>query len=120
MQYRVIMETSDHSLTPTLYDIDISLSLGIQDDSNSEDGVSIEVHSNPSFGETVIFYDIATRADVSINVFDLTGRNQYSEVFENSLSGSHTLNLGSFAPGLYFCSVYVNDLSDVISFVVTE
>ena len=70
----------------------------------------IQIHSIPS---TIISFDIAEMDNVSLNIFDLTGRQVASLINEFMIPGSHqiTWNPGLLPSGVYLVELVVGDRS---------
>ena len=65
------------------------------------DGVSI--HPNPTIDKLEINFTLIKNTDLLINIFDLTGREIYSETFEDSNAGDNNLiiDVRNFVSGIY-------------------
>ena len=59
---------------------------------------------NPSHGNPALAFDLATRGDVRVEVFDLSGRRVQAATLKSVTPGPHTVPLdpaGELRPGLY-------------------
>lgn len=101
LQYRVILATLDPSLTPVLDELTVTWDqLGIEGNPNS--GISLSLVSNPAYGTAVFRITSPEQSEVSLRIFDLSGRMVRNIV--NTLDpGSHLLSADDLPPGIYLC-----------------
>lgn len=82
-------------------------SVGIKDETGNSKAL-LSIYPNPSSGgEATIIYDFENSvSSTSLNVYDLSGKNIYSEKLNNNI-GLHTYNLNTsaFNSGMYFVTI---------------
>lgn len=82
-------------------------SVGIKDETGNSKAL-LSIYPNPSSGgEATIIYDFENSvSSASLNVYDLSGKNIYSEKLNNNI-GLHTYNLNTsaFNSGMYFVTI---------------
>ncbi len=75
-------------------------------------GISLEVYPNPSFGNAVIKYGLPERANMTLRLYDISGRlvkSLYSGIQEK---GYYTINVGAYhdtPAGIYFIKLETNN-----------
>ena len=64
---------------------------------------SIEVSPNPSNGEFVVAFDLASSSNFQLSLYDITGKLAHVQNLENTIVGNNqvALNLAKLKPGLY-------------------
>ena len=119
-QYKVILHTSNPSVTPALEDVTVTWDpLGIE---GGEPSVLqlLPFAPNPATGNAVIRFSLPEQATVELRVFDLTGR-LVSEIQGDEYSpGFHDILVGDLSPGIYFCRMTSGDFTATQRFVVIE
>lgn len=118
-QYKVILQTSDASITPALEDITVTwnpLGTGVSDSVVLE---LLPCAPNPSVC-SVIRFSLPESASVEISIFDLSGR-LVSEIYGDEYSsGFHDVLLEDLSPGIYFCRMVSGDFAATQRFVVID
>jgi hypothetical protein len=101
LQYRVILATQDPSISPVLDELTVTWDqLGMEESPDS--GISLSVMPNPASGTAVLRITSPEQAEVSLRIFDLSGRMVRNIV--NTLDpGSHLLSTDDLLPGIYMC-----------------
>ena len=119
-QYRVILQTSDSTVTPVLDDVTITWnSLGIVGIAADELQL-LPISPNPSSGFPVIRFSLPESGSVELSVFDLSGR-IVREVGEYEYSaGYHDLQLENMYSGIYFCRITFGESVATQRFVVID
>ena len=78
------------------------------------------VSPNPSWGEFAIGYSVPHASDVTIDIYDVTGRLLCRAAAGEYSEGLHQLKLSGFCPGLYFCRMRAESFSSTERFVVVR
>lgn len=84
---------------------DVAVTTGIdQDNVPQADASGISVYPNPFSGKTTIRYNLTQRGEVSLNVFDINGKQVASLVNGDQESGPHdaTFDAAGLNDGVYF------------------
>lgn len=118
-QYKAILRTSLDSITPILNDVTVGWhSLGFGE-GEPELPKFYPISPNPcSFLQ--VKFELPETLSIQISIFDLSGR-LVSEIKVNELSpGLHSLDLGHFLPGIYFCRMISEDFSVTNRFAMLE
>ncbi|HTF03747.1 MAG TPA: T9SS type A sorting domain-containing protein [Bacteroidia bacterium] len=95
--------------------------VGINEEGNT--GIALEQNvPNPSNGTTMIRYNIANSADVSLEVYDVTGKLVETVDQGQQVAGQHQvdLNTSAYAPGVYFYTLNVDGVKVTRKMIVTE
>ena len=74
--------------------------------------VRLEVYPNPSFGNAVIKYGLPEKANVSLRLYDISGRMVKTLYSGAQEKGYHTINVGTYCnmpTGIYFIRFETND-----------
>ncbi|MDM7993076.1 MAG: FG-GAP-like repeat-containing protein [Candidatus Fermentibacter sp.] len=120
LQYRVILSTSDPSVTPTLEDVTFTWnSLGLEEDANPAE-VELRIVSNPSVGSPSIEFGLPSGMEASLTVHDLAGRVVAATEPGYCSAGWHSENLGELPSGVYIVSLTAGETGAVERFVVIE
>ncbi|MFZ4399617.1 MAG: right-handed parallel beta-helix repeat-containing protein [Bacteroidales bacterium] len=79
--------------------------------------LSLSNHPNPFKGTTTIDYTLPYEGKVIIEIFDILGQRVSIAVNEIETAGAHTLVLDAktFAPGVYTCTLQLNNSGKVIN-----
>ena len=98
------------------FTLSVYTDIASNDDENiivPEDITLHNAYPNPFNPSTVISFDIAEMGDVSLKIFDLTGRQVASLINEFMIPGSHkiTWNPGLLPSGVYLVELVVDDRS---------
>ncbi len=75
---------------------------------------------NPTFGSVSVILELPSSARVSISLYDISGRIAGVLPPTELLSGTHSMILGEFRQGIYFCVAELADLRVATSIVVVE
>jgi hypothetical protein len=67
------------------------------------------IYPNPATDQLTIEFDKKRSIETSIALFDITGKVVYSEVVNSAATETHTINLYSFAEGLYLIRISNNE-----------
>ncbi len=68
-------------------------------------GISLEIYPNPSFSNPVIKYGVPERADISLGLYDISGRLVKTLYSGTQEKGYHKVNVGAYhdtPTGIYF------------------
>jgi len=121
LQYRVILRTTDTTITPTLDEVTFSWNpLGIEGGEEPEQFELLPMCPNPANSTSMLRFNVPKPMSVSLSVFDLTGRLIYEQIQENYSSGCYSITLTDLTPGIYFCRIASSDQEDIQRFVVVE
>jgi len=82
--------------------------------------VSLTPSMNPTFGSVSVILELPSSARVSISLYDISGRIAGVLPPTELLSGTHSMILGEFRQGIYFCVAELADLRVATSIVVVE
>ena len=119
-QYKVILETSDSSVTPVLDDITITWNpVGI----NGGDANALQLLSvvpNPTSGSPVARFSLPANGTAEFAVFDLSGRIVQEIQEDEYSSGYHDILLEDLSPGIYFCRMTAGEFTATQRFVVID
>ncbi len=75
-------------------------------------GISLEVFPNPSLGNTVIKYGVPEKADISLGLYDISGRIVKTLYSGTQEKGEHKVNVGAYhntPTGIYFIRLDTGD-----------
>lgn len=97
---------------------------GVENQENSPEKPTINnllpSYPNPFNNQTVIIYQIAKNADVSISIYDLLGRKVNEFIFRNQTAGEYNVNWNgtdesgkSVSSGIYLVSLQAGNFRDV-------
>ena len=123
VQYRVVMDTSDPSLTPVLYDITLSWNENGVEDQEVPFIRSIEFlpfSPNPVNGRPVARFSLVEPNDVELTVFSISGRVVDRANASGYPAGYGNIILRELPPGLYICRMTSGGVSGTRRFIVTE
>ena len=122
LQYRVILQTEDPSITPVVKGVSFSCNtyLGINEPGSTEIvSWGFVPAANPSSGNCVIQVSLPHQATVDLLLYDVTGRvvARYSQ----ELSGdTHPVVFNDIAQGVYFCTMHTGDFNATERIVVLK
>jgi hypothetical protein len=109
VQYRVFLETIDPNITPVLEDVTVSWGefVSIEDEYQTAIPSAFRLlpnYPNPFNARTSISYDIPIRSDVTLEIYDLLGREVETLVNANQSPGTYTVSwdAAGFPTGIYF------------------
>jgi PKD repeat protein len=74
---------------------------------------NFRIYPNPSENDAVVYFSTETKSKVSVKVFDVLGKEVYSNLLGDLNAGNHNLILNKEilnSTGLYFVQLSVNDL----------
>ena len=119
IQYRVFLETSERFVTPVLEEISFLWdNMGIEE--GEESGIVLRpVVPNPLTGLVTISFAAPEFMQVTLNVYDLSGR-LISSVGDEYPEGVHSTELSGLSPGTYFIRMISGDFTAMQRFVVIE
>ena len=89
--------------------------VGVEEERNWELGIKnweLEVYPNPSFGNVLIKYGVPEKANVSLGLYDITGRLVKTIYSGTQEKGYHTINVGAYhdtPTGIYFIRLETNN-----------
>jgi len=80
----------------------------------------LRMHQNSLKSFVKLSFSVASSSFVSLNVFDLSGRNIATLASEQLSAGNYSrqLNVNGLANGVYYCRLYVGSLTDVQKIVI--
>ncbi len=95
--------------------------VGIEETETTFSNESLNIYPNPATETTNINFDLKSRQDVSIMVYDMRGRMVYTENLDNMSMGEHThqLSVSTFNKGIYVVKLIAGK-SEQISKIVVE
>jgi len=121
VQYRAVLYTANSDTTPHLKDVQILYSSGGTAEFHSSFSQAYSrIITNPSTGPVEAELNLLFPVPVEIIVFDLSGRLVKAFGETNYESGSQTLMLGVFSPGVYIVHFRLGELSLSNRFVVVD
>jgi hypothetical protein len=89
----------------------------------ASNGLSVgQNYPNPFNQETQITYSLTKSSDVTFSVYDLTGREIFTNDYNTVAPGNYVINLSanSFSPGVYFYTFNVDGTKVTKKMVITE
>ncbi|MDP4266347.1 MAG: T9SS type A sorting domain-containing protein [Bacteroidota bacterium] len=114
-----------YPLTSQVYDIDYIITanstLGIGQ--TKVDGLTVSQNMpNPAKGSTTINYELAKSANVSVEIFDITGKNVMTINSGKTASGKHSMNidLSKLSGGVYYYTFNADDTRVSKKMIVME
>lgn len=121
LQYRVILETSDPSISPVLAEVAFSYTyVGIAEGSSAEvDSWSLNALENPSYGLFSALVTVPEAGLVELTLYDVSGR-VVSEASQEFLTGKHSISFSGLAEGVYFCTMHAGEFSATERIIVLE
>ena len=122
LQYKVVLVTSDESISPELTDVEFSYTpqVGVSDGTSAHiDLWSVKAFSNPSHNLFSAIISVPEEARVELEIFDVTGRLVSGEARDFS-SGTHTLTFPGLDNGVYFCVMSAGEFTTSCRFVVID
>lgn len=78
------------------------------------------IYPNPSMGKFAIGYSVPHPSEVTIGIYDVSGRLVYSAAEGEHAEGLYDLQLSGFSAGLYFCRMRAESFSSTERFVVVR
>ena len=66
---------------------------------------SIEIYPNPSSGSFNLDINLTQQQDINLVIYDIMGKEIYSENYKDIISANHTIELGNIANGIYFAKI---------------
>ena len=83
---------------------------------NSPTTISLSVSPNPFSGYTALKFKLSSTADVSMQIVNISGKEIYSEKWQNMAPGDHsqTWTAGALNPGVYFIRMIFGDKIETI------
>ncbi len=113
LQYKVILQTPDSTITPILSDVIISYSTYVSIGESYTDDVdcfSLAPAQNPSFGDFAVKVSLPQSGIVELMLYDLAGR-VISEYSQELPGGTHLVYFNNLAEGIYFCTMHAGDFT---------
>jgi hypothetical protein len=120
LQYRVILRTDDPSASPVLEEVSFSWDpLGIIP--GEGDGPWLRaVPSNPVRGSVSLDCCLPRMSEMTVMVFDVSGRMIFRSYLEGAQAGIHQCSLGYLRPGVYFGRLLAGDSMASVRFIVID
>ncbi len=118
IQYRVMLSTTDSTMTPILNNVVLTWTTTGIEGSENFDKVSLNVLQNPSAGSVQLCVNLPTAAVVSLSVFDTAGRIVGNVVNGEYQAGTTTVQLDMLQPGNYFCRMQAGEQSFIEQFTI--
>lgn len=86
-------------------------------DATNATSISVNVYPNPLSANSVIFYTLPETGNITISLYDMTGRNVANIVSHNQSAGSHSvlINSAGLSEGIYQCLFTLESSSGVIT-----
>jgi hypothetical protein len=128
VQYRAQLVTSRSDVTPVLHEVSIEYELvGVEETRSSSNGQGstislLQNEPNPFGRSTVISYSLPSAAQVTLDVYDLSGRLVETLVSETKGPGIHraSWNSNGRSAGLYFYRLRAGDFQSTKKMVVID
>ncbi|MCX6266541.1 MAG: T9SS type A sorting domain-containing protein, partial [Bacteroidetes bacterium] len=81
--------------------------------------ISLSASPNPFSESTVLHFEMGSKADVSLQVFNIGGKVIFSENWKNMAPGNHcqTWNAGELMPGVYFFRLITGENAETIKVI---
>ncbi|MCK5037363.1 MAG: T9SS type A sorting domain-containing protein [Candidatus Sabulitectum sp.] len=122
VQYRVILQTTDPSVTPVLNDVTISYTIEVSiGDTNLEEISSWDLApaANPSLSSFAVQVSVPQSVMVDLLLYDVTGRviAQHSQELPG---GEHSVSFNNLHEGVYFCTMRAGDFTATERIVVLK
>ncbi len=116
IQYKAILETINSDSTSTLNDVNFSYTVLTGIESRSGDAVTefnlYPLNPNPAFGSADVVFAVPENSNVSIGIYNLSGR-LISTVADSEFSpGIHSILIDDIEPGIYFCRMEAEEFID--------
>lgn len=87
-------------------------------------GIYMQVFPNPSNGSFTIQYSNAQTSDITVSLYDITGRTIYKQVQGQQPAGEHLLSIDkaqhNLTPGVYFVEVQKGSVRKTQKLVITN
>ncbi len=122
LQYKVILQTTDPTYTPTLDDVEFTYTTYVNiGDTNPEEITcwGFEPVANPSFGNLAILVSAPQPAMVDLLVYDVTGR-LIAEYSQELPGGVHSVYFNNLSEGIYFCTMHAEGFTATERIVVLK
>ena len=121
VQYRTILSSSHHYITPVLYDVTITWDpLGVGDDPQVTEYLLRGAKPNPACGVVHIGFTVPELSSIELYIFDLTGHLVATPVQGEYSHGVNEVQIDELTPGIYFCRMISGNFIDEKRFVVIE
>jgi hypothetical protein len=121
VQYKVILETSDPDITPTLCEVMLTWDpLGISGDTGPDSFELLPFYPNPSISSVSVRFGLPETSSVELSIFDVSGRLVEKTSTEEYPAGYHSIVLDELSPGIYFCRMTSGDFTATQRLVVIE
>ncbi|MCK5786811.1 MAG: T9SS type A sorting domain-containing protein [Candidatus Sabulitectum sp.] len=118
LQYRVNLLTTDSTVTPVLQNVALSwTTTGIEGSENTDD-ISLSVFQNPSAGSVRFGINLPSQFNVTLAVYDTSGRIISDLVSTEYSSGTTVVQLDMLQPGTYFCRMQADGQSFTEQFTI--
>lgn len=110
--YSVIVQTKDNSgnlATPVTLVIEVSAkeyTLGVEELTKGE---TLRVYPNPTSGKFNVLVDLPENETVKVGVYDVTGAELQNVVTSSMAKGLYEVDMASYAAGVYYVRLNVND-----------
>ena len=122
LQYKVILQTADPTISPELFDVTFSYSLVLETDASESSEVpslSLIVSENPSRGFFSALLSVPETGLVELSIYDVSGR-VVSEAVLTLPIGTHTVTFDGLAEGVYFCTMRAGEFSATERIIVLD
>jgi hypothetical protein len=102
VQYRVLLNTDDPALTPVLEDISIFWDpLGVNPEPPVAGFFTLGAAPNPSEGTVFLHFVLPAAGEISVRVYDASGRIRHGSEGEVFQAGEGSIRLDGLPSGLY-------------------
>ncbi len=122
LQYKIILETSDSSVSPELHEVAFSFTLitGAEENESGEvSSWSLSVSENPSDGFFSAQVSVPEAGSIKLSLYDVSGR-VVAQTSQEFPAGSHSINFAELAQGVYFCTMRAGDFAATDRIVVID
>ncbi len=122
LQYKVILETTDPSVSPELYEVTFSYTLftGTEESESGEVLLwSLNALQNPSHGFFSALVSVPEAGSVQLFLYDVSGR-VVGHTSKEFPIGTHSVSYTGLAEGVYFCTMHAGVFSATERIVVVE
>ena len=117
-QYKVVMETTDTTNTPTLFDITLNWDLeGIEED-HPDCFVLLPFSPNPATGSISAAIAVPEFSEVQLLVYDAIGRLVAMTSPAEYSIGYHQVQLNELGAGIYYCHMKADEFEAIQRFVI--
>ncbi len=122
VQYRVILQTTDPTISPVLNDVTISYTTEVSiGDTNLEEITSWDLAptANPSLGSFTVHVTVPQSGMADFLLYDVTGR-VIAQRSQDLSGGEHSVSFNNLQEGVYFCTMRAGDFTATERIVILK